>query len=119
MSGETPQLVDKQVLEMLQDAIGDSLQSIIKLYISEVPENIKEMRTALNNGDLLTVRRLAHSLKSSSANLGAMQTSAISADLEHQIDAGETNAATINKGIDLISQSFDQASTILQGIQLN
>ncbi len=119
MSGDTPELVDKQVLEVLQDAIGDSLKRIIDLYVNDVPDSIREMHKALANDDLITVRRLAHSLKSSSANLGAMQTSALSADLEQQIDDGETDAERINIGIDLISDSFDQASTILQGIQLN
>src|SRR5689334_20250373 len=119
MSGENPLLVDKQILDMLHDAIGDSLGPIIKLYITEVPANIAEMRTALSKDDLATVRRLAHSLKSSSANLGAMHTSVLSADLERNIDAGETNAESITKAIDLISNSFDQASTILKGIQLD
>ncbi len=119
MSGETPLVIDKQVLELLQDAIGESLLHIIQLYITEVPVNIKEMREALASGDLATVRRLAHSLKASSANLGAMQTSTFAADLEHQIDAGESEAAKISAGINLIAKSFDQASTILEGIQLN
>lgn len=112
MSDEKPELVDKQVLAMLEDAIGDSLKKIVDLYLSDVPLTLNEMRTALKNGDLVTVRRLAHSLKSSSANLGAMQTSAVAAELEQYIDADNTDQTQVLGMIDQIANTFDQTRSI-------
>ncbi len=112
MSDDKLELVDKQVLAMLQDAIGDSLGRIVDLYLSDVPQTINEMRAALKNDDLVTVRRLAHSLKSSSANLGAMQTSASASELEQYIDADNTDHAQVSVMIDQIANIFDQTRSI-------
>lgn len=114
MNGEPPKLLDEKVLETLHDELGESLLPIIELYLTDVPQNFRDMRTALQKNDLPTVRRIAHSLKSSSASLGAMQISALASDLEHNIDSGEIEPENILHGIDSIAQSFDQIRSTLQ-----
>jgi len=82
---ELPVSFDKRVLDMLHDAIGESMTNIISLFLVEVPQQITQMQQALQSGDLGVAARLAHSLKSSAANLGAMRLAAMAADLEPRI----------------------------------
>jgi HPt (histidine-containing phosphotransfer) domain-containing protein len=108
MSGEDLKQLDHEVIAMLQEAIGASVKRIIVLYLEDFPNNIQQMRQALQAQDLTTVAMLAHSVKSSSANLGAMQTSQLATQLESLINNGETKSATIDAAIDGLSLSFDQ-----------
>ncbi|HSX21016.1 MAG TPA: Hpt domain-containing protein [Gammaproteobacteria bacterium] len=116
MSDEQPPLLDREIIDMLRDAIGESLDSIIDLYIQDVPNDIAAMQQALAKNDLQTVHRLAHSLKSSSANLGAMQASALAADLEHRIADGEANTGSIAASIAKFATCFDQTRSMLKNL---
>jgi HPt (histidine-containing phosphotransfer) domain-containing protein len=108
MSDENKDLFDIIVLKNLIEAIGDSANSIVNLYLEEVPNNIIQMQQALIQDDLITVGRLAHSLKSSSASLGAKQMSVLSAELENLINSGETQKDKISVLIKNIQNNFDQ-----------
>lgn len=118
MSGEQPEVLNLDTIAMMYDAIGDDLNQIIDLYIVDVPQDLEKMRQALASNDLTTAHRLAHSLKSSSANLGAMQTSALAADLEHSIKDGETDIELLTKKLDALTVSFDQTRTMLESLEI-
>lgn len=117
MNGEQPKVLDLEVITMLQDAIGDSLHKIINLYLTDAPQDLIRMQQALSSNDLDTLRRLAHSLKSSSANLGAMQTSALAADLEHIITDGEVNPTLLTTKLNVLIASVDQARSMFETLQ--
>lgn len=108
MNTESVKIIDLEVLDTLHDAIGDSLADIIKLYLIGTPNDLAQMQQAIESKDFTTVGRLAHSLKSSSANLGAMQTSALAAELEHIIAAGGEDPEIIMLAINKVILSFDQ-----------
>lgn len=118
MSGEQPEVLNLDTIAMLYDAIGDDLNGIIELYIVDVPRDLEFMRQALATNDLTTVHRLSHSLKSSSANLGAMQISTLAADLEHSIKDGETNVEALGEKLTAISVSFDQTRSMLESLEI-
>jgi HPt (histidine-containing phosphotransfer) domain-containing protein len=48
----------------------------VTLFISDTERLLREMREALESGDVETLARLAHRLKSGSANVGALGMSA-------------------------------------------
>jgi histidine phosphotransfer protein HptB len=50
---------------------GDFLREIASIYIEDTPKRIQEMRASLAAGDVPTFTRAAHTVKGSSANLGA------------------------------------------------
>jgi signal transduction histidine kinase/CheY-like chemotaxis protein len=58
------------------------LRKVISLYLETSPTRLRELREALAQGDGDALRRAAHSLKSSSANLGATQLADLSRELE-------------------------------------
>lgn len=117
MSGDEPKVFDQEVVDTLHDAIGDGIHKIIALYLEEVPKDLSKIQQMLDTGELETLHRLAHSLKASSANLGAMQTSALAAELEHSIAGGEKDPAKLSMMLQQIKTSFDQTRTIFENLQ--
>jgi HPt (histidine-containing phosphotransfer) domain-containing protein len=62
---------------------------IITSYLSDAPNLIQQIRTALAGNDIVSLTRHAHSLKSTSLSLGASRVSQIARELEL---AGKNNA---------------------------
>jgi HPt (histidine-containing phosphotransfer) domain-containing protein len=58
------------------------------MFLDELPERLAALKVATDKGDLQTVRRVAHTLKGSSGNMGASRMSRLCLDLEQ---AGESN----------------------------
>ena len=50
---------------------GDLLQRVVRSYLDHTPQLVEDLGRALNAGDGARVRTVAHTLKSSSANVGA------------------------------------------------
>ena len=61
---------------------GDILKQILSLYLDDSPKLLSQLKNAVEQGDTESVRRTAHSLKSSSANVGANHLSSLLAKLE-------------------------------------
>jgi HPt (histidine-containing phosphotransfer) domain-containing protein len=64
------------------------LQQVVQVYLESVPPLIAELRRAGAAGDAAAVRDAAHSLKSSSANLGAARLAEMCRAVEHAARAG-------------------------------
>jgi len=80
--GPMPPLLDvKAALERLE---GDRelLEELARLFADECPKSISEIRSALNAADFALLERLAHTLKGSSATMGAESVRQIALDLE-------------------------------------
>ncbi len=85
MSDETPILDDAIIAELRESVGGDDgfVADLAAAYLAEGPEHVRAMEAALARGDVAGVVRPAHTLKSSSAALGAMRISLISKGIEH------------------------------------
>ena len=79
-------VIDPTPLDAIRDlekAGNDGLLgTIVNLFLTQSTELCETIRNAASAGDAVSLREAAHSLKSSSANVGAMQVSALSYDLE-------------------------------------
>lgn len=108
MSGNnTENIFDPSVLSSLHEAIGDSINKIISIYLDDFPKNIAAMKAALNKHEYETVGLIAHSLKSSSGNLGAIELVKLAADLEVYIrQPNNLNEEHIAQSIENLEQSF-------------
>ncbi len=62
---------------------GDALvQKVINAYVGDTPRQLHVLRQALDQGDAESVRRVAHGLKSASANIGAAHLASLLRELE-------------------------------------
>ena len=72
-------------LRALNPGDGDEfLREIITIYLDDTPQRITELEQSMVRGDVATFTRAAHSVKGSSANLGAMAVRQVAEQLEHR-----------------------------------
>ena len=58
------------------------VKTVIELFLSDMPEQITAMRVALAAGDVQSLRIASHTLKSTSASVGARRLSSVSREIE-------------------------------------
>lgn len=88
----TDPVLDLQTLEQLISLINEPefLRNLIETYLQESPDHIQAMQVALSQDDARQLQYNAHTLKSSSASLGAIGFSAICQKLEQVGRSGVT-----------------------------
>lgn len=79
-------VLDPAALQALRALGGDEDPSlfveVIELYLDDARAHVSNLRAALANGDLRLLERAAHTLKSSSANVGALNFSELCREIE-------------------------------------
>ena len=88
-------VLDPSALDAIR-SIGQPglLAKVIALYRSETPKQLAQLREAAAAGDGPLLFRAAHTMKSSSRNLGGTRLGAICASCEAQAKAGQVAEAT-------------------------
>ena len=71
----------------------DLIQELVSLFKRETPSQIEAIRAAITAGDAERLRKAAHSLKGSSANLGVRLVSVLGAELEKKGRSGTVEGA--------------------------
>jgi signal transduction histidine kinase/DNA-binding response OmpR family regulator len=78
--------LDRSVLaslrELQEEGEPDILEELMGLFLSDAPPQLAALREAVEAGDARSVERVAHDLKGSSGNMGAVGIEAICAELE-------------------------------------
>ncbi len=77
-----PPVLDPDVLEELRSILGTEVDRLIELFLDDTPRLIAALETAAVGPDYEMLRNASHTLKSSSANLGAMSLSNAARKLE-------------------------------------
>ncbi len=85
---------DKDVLGRLKNSHPALLARLIETYLSVAPELLSQILAAAAEGNHDVLRATAHSLKSSSANVGAAKLSDLCRDLEHLLKTNQQADAT-------------------------
>jgi HPt (histidine-containing phosphotransfer) domain-containing protein len=126
------EVVDYSVINELISDIGEGgaeiIIDLIDVYLNHSPTIFAAIDKAFINNDLHTIHRSAHTLKSSSANLGALALSEISRQLEEQLrpeverTISQEEWVRIKAGIDhkvrLMKESYSLVSLSMRDYQL-
>jgi HPt (histidine-containing phosphotransfer) domain-containing protein len=89
--------IDRVVFGNLLESTGgdrEFLAELLEVYFEDAPNLLDRMHAALAAGDADEFRRAAHSLKSTSANFGAMVLSGMSKGLEDLGKTGKLDGAS-------------------------
>ncbi len=79
--------LDVKTLAQIREIGGDELLGrMARLYLEHTPVRIEEIRRALAAGDWSRTRRAIHSMRSSSATLGANELAQTAAELERMAE---------------------------------
>lgn len=103
------EVLDEQAIEgilAIRSSQGDLLQRLILLYMEESPVLIAEIAEGIEKSDVGQVRASSHSLKSTSATLGALELADYAKDLEMMArDSDVTNAPGV---LDSLKIEYDR-----------
>jgi HPt (histidine-containing phosphotransfer) domain-containing protein len=108
--------LDKNILDQIRSLEGpggpDLLARVIQAYFQETPAIIDNLRDAMDRGDASTAAKAAHTLKSSSANIGALHL----AELFKQLEA-HARADFLETAQSLFQQIAQEFGRVQQALQ--
>ncbi|NJN62851.1 MAG: response regulator, partial [Coleofasciculaceae cyanobacterium RL_1_1] len=102
--------LDEQMLENLRDL--DALVELLELYLDEAPTLMDGIAVAIAHGDALDLKNNAHSLKSTSAAIGAMALSLLSKELEEIGKSGDLS--NVEPVAEQLKRTYDATVTAIQ-----
>ncbi|HFK2920823.1 TPA: ATP-binding protein [Stenotrophomonas maltophilia] len=112
--GSKPQpVLDRDVLDELHAVIGESAIQIVSVFLEDAPAMVQQLQLAAQNGDEPRLQAVAHSLKSSSANVGALSLSAVAARIEREARSGSLQRPAV--AVALLVAEFARARVALTG----
>jgi HPt (histidine-containing phosphotransfer) domain-containing protein len=107
--------IDGATIAELKVTMGaDFLPELIETYLEETPQLIERLRKAFSDSDADAFRRQAHSIKSSSASLGALKFSELARELEMLGKGGDLTGASPK--LEELEKAFQQVTLALQGL---
>jgi len=110
--------IDDKTLDTLRSLGSDKepsfLQRIIKIYLSSTQDNLENLVKAFASNDIDLLTRTAHSIKSSSGNVGAMHLMKLCGDLE--INCRHNQMDSTSELVESISKEFLKVHKYLENI---
>jgi HPt (histidine-containing phosphotransfer) domain-containing protein len=116
MPDAEPAVLDKAVLAELQATTGDDLafvRELVETYLADVPIQLEGIADAIGADDAAALVRPAHTLKSSSATVGAMRLAGVARELEMTGRSGSLDAGG-HDGLERARAEWRAASEVLQ-----
>ncbi len=83
----------EELKEMDEPGSDEIQRQLVDLYLGSAPEKLETLTSLLQKGELDLLRKEAHSLKSTSLNMGCDQL----ADLCQKLESGDPNPAELIK----------------------
>lgn len=106
---------DPEALGMLREVGGPELaREMIDLFLANAPQRLEAAEQALEAGDAAQLHQAAHSLKATSATLGALRVQELSAELEaaareERLDAAPTLVTALRPALDALLERLREA----------
>lgn len=113
-------MIDETVLEELKASVaGDAafVADLIEAYVSDSTIQVGAIEAAIGAGDAEALVRPAHTLKSSSATLGATGLSDTARTLEMAARAGDLDDADARRAADTVHEQWEAAIAGLRAWQ--
>jgi CheY-like chemotaxis protein len=112
-SKEGEETIDPMVLDGIREDLGSAaVHKVIAEFLRSSPALIAKLRAAAARGDASAIRALAHSMKGTSATLGAVALSRGCAELEDLSSSGSVADATAR--VAAIENLYAEARTALE-----
>ena len=105
------QYLDQVLLDELRSILEDEFPVVVATYLQDSSLRVHELQQAFDRGDTAAVRKVAHSLKGSSANLGLIYLAELCCALEDA--AREGSLAGQEANMILIRQEQEHATVLL------
>lgn len=104
--------IDAAAFQALQSSNGEILPDLLRIYFEHAPRLLANLREALAQGSSQALFQAAHSLKSSSATMGALSLAGMCKELEATGKAGVIDGAL--EKVEQIEAEYARARVELQ-----
>jgi two-component system, sensor histidine kinase and response regulator len=98
---------------MEEDGMVGIATKLVKSYVENSRRRLIELQAFVSAGDAEGARRIAHSIKSTSANVGATALSALGRALEHAAELPKWQPDQAD--VDRIAQEYGRVEAVLAG----
>jgi HPt (histidine-containing phosphotransfer) domain-containing protein len=99
------------VINELREIMGNEYLGLVRLFLEDAPSHIERLKLAAASNDIAAMVAPSHTLKSSSANLGALSLSAIAKRIE--LGARTQLLPSPTFAVKMLEQEFQRAKTAL------
>lgn len=96
--------LDEKVVSELKGLLGDDFVTVYEAFVRSSDQGIQELNQAVNSDDIKTIETIAHTLKGSSANVGAKKLSNICEDMLG--DARDSVTDKFNTHLEMINSEY-------------
>ena len=103
--------INREIVDDLREIMGPEFESLVEVFLEDSPRAIQRLQLALDPLDIQGLVGPAHSLKSTSANLGAMELSALAKLIE--IGARQKTIKDPRKLVGELGREFDRVRQAL------
>ncbi len=103
--------LDTSVIGDLVDVMGDEFPDLVRVYLEDTPKNVALLEQAARQRSMEGIIAPSHSLKSTSANLGALRLSELAKRLEHGARTGELTEPLVLVGE--LKREYQQVASAL------
>jgi len=107
--------IQEKAQEWRREYGQEFLLELIDVYLDDTPARLAILQKAVEAGDIAELIRQAHTLKSSSANVGAMELSALAKALELAGRNGETTSLSTQSR--RVAEVFHQVKKVLSALR--
>jgi HPt (histidine-containing phosphotransfer) domain-containing protein len=111
------QVLDMAALENLLEMMGgefSNLGMLIESFLEDAPRQLEELEQGIKDGDLVVVRRVAHTLKSNGTDFGAAAFSDLCKELEIIGQSGVQQGTAVLYG--QIRAEFEKVKAALEKV---
>ncbi|USE36322.1 response regulator [Endozoicomonas sp. SCSIO W0465] len=105
-------LIDQSIFNSLKELMEEEFPVLINSYLEDAPKLMADIQSSSKDANREVLVRAAHTLKSSSNNLGATQLAMIAADVEREGQANKIGAASAL--ISLLESTLDETMKALR-----
>jgi HPt (histidine-containing phosphotransfer) domain-containing protein len=112
VSAPVDPIIDDGALDELYAVIGADASRIVQVFLEDAPHLLAQLERAALAPDFNALREAAHSLKSSSANLGAMALSAAAKRIELGARMETLDRPAV--AVTMLTDEFERARAALQ-----
>ncbi len=103
--------LDTSIIGDLVDVMGDEFPDLVRVYLEDTPKNVALLEQAARERSMEGIIAPSHSLKSTSANLGALRLSELAKRLEHGARTGELTEPLVLVGE--LKREYQQVASAL------
>ncbi len=108
----TDNSIDLTTLNELKEIMGDDFSELVTVFISDTQTQLDDLFAAIETSDAPAIKRISHTIKGSSANLGIENLSAISKELE--LKAADNNIDSSDELLNSIVNEYNDVKIELE-----